>query len=104
MEQLFLTLFLALFALEFLVEFMLNELNLRYVHACWFENKIPDFFQGRMDTDQYDKSVQYTLAKGHVQRWGEIYDRSITLLVLFGVGLALAWMLWRRRSRAVHLR
>jgi STE24 endopeptidase len=88
MEQLFLTIFLALFALEFFVEFMLNELNLRYVHACWFENKMPDFFQGRMDSDQYDKSVQYTLAKGHVQRWGELYDRLITLLVLFGVGLA----------------
>ena len=87
MEQLFLTLFLALFALEFFVEFMLNELNLRYVHACWFENKIPDFFQGRMNSDEYNKSVQYTLAKGHVQRWGELYDRLITLLVLFGVGL-----------------
>jgi len=88
MEQLFLTLFLALFALEYLVELGLNELNLRYVHACWFENKIPDFFRGRMDPDDYDKSVQYTLAKGHVQRWGELYDRVITLLVLFGGGLA----------------
>ncbi len=88
MEQLFLTIFLALFALEYLVEFGLNELNLRYVHACWFENKIPDFFRGRMDPDDYDKSVQYTLAKGHVQRWGELYDRVITLLVLFGGGLA----------------
>ena len=88
MEQLFLTIFLALFALECLVEFLLNELNLRYVHACWFENKIPVFFQGRLDSDQYDKSVQYTLAKGHVQRWGELYDRVITLLVLFGGGLA----------------
>ncbi len=87
MEQLFLTIFLALFALEFFVEFVLNELNLRYVHACWFENKIPDFFQGRMDADAYNKSVQYTLAKGHVQRWGELYDRLITLLVLFGGGL-----------------
>ena len=84
MEQLFLTIFLALFALEWVVEFVLNELNLRYVHACWFGNKIPDFFTGSMDADQYDKSVQYTLAKGHVQRWGELYDRSVTLLVLFG--------------------
>ena len=88
MEHIFLTIFLALFALEYLVEFGLNELNLRYVHACWFENKIPDFFRGRMDPDDYDKSVQYTLAKGHVQRWGELYDRLITLLVLFGGGLA----------------
>ena len=88
MEQLFLTIFLALFALEWLVEFVLNELNLRYVHACWFDNKIPDFFQGRMDSDEYNRSVKYTLAKGHVHRWGELYDRGVTLWVLFGGGLA----------------
>jgi STE24 endopeptidase len=89
MEQIFLTIFLALFAIEWLIEFTLNELNLGYVRACWFENKMPDFFAGRIDSEQYDKSVQYTLAKGRVQRWGEIYDRVLTLLVLFGGLLAL---------------
>ena len=89
MEQIFLTVFLALFAIEWLIEFSLNELNLRYVRACWFENKMPDFFAGRIDSEQYDKSVQYTLAKGRVQRWGEIYDRSVMLVVLFGGVLAL---------------
>ncbi len=88
MEQLFLTLFLTLFALEWLVEFLLNELNLRYVRACWFDNKIPELFRGRMDSDEHDRSVKYTLAKGHVQRWGELYDRAVTLLVLFGGALA----------------
>jgi len=84
MEHIFLTIFLALFAIEWLVEFALNEVNLRHVRACWFENQMPEFFRGRIDLEQYDKSVQYTLAKGRVQRWGEIYDRVVTLVVLFG--------------------
>jgi len=83
MEQLIVRLFLALFALEFLVEFGLNELNLRYVRARWNERKIPDFFQGKIDAGEYDKSVQYTLAKGKFQRWAEIYGRLVTLVVLF---------------------
>ena len=103
METLFLTIFLGLFALEWVVEFILNELNLRYVHACWFANKMPDFFQSKMDSEQYDKSVQYTLAKGHVQRWGEIYDRVVTLLVLFSGALALLDGLAAGFARALAL-
>jgi len=79
MEQLIVRLFLALFALEFLVEFGLNELNLRYVRARWNERKIPDFFQGKIDAREYDKSVEYTLAKGKFQHWAEIYDHLVTL-------------------------
>jgi STE24 endopeptidase len=84
MDQLIVALFLALFTLEFLVEFGLNELNQRYVRARWMERKIPDFFQGKINSEEYDKSVQYTLAKGEFQRWAEIYGRVITLIVLFG--------------------
>src|SRR5438067_13813903 len=83
MEQLIVRLFLALFTLEFLVEFGLNELNLHYVRARWSERKIPDFFQGKIDVREYDKSVQYTLAKGKFQRWAEIYGRLLILVVLF---------------------
>jgi STE24 endopeptidase len=83
MEQLIVRLFVALFALEFLVEFGLNELNLRHVRGRWSERKIPDFFQGKIDAREYDKSVQYTLAKGKFQRWAEIYGRLVTLVVLF---------------------
>src|SRR5262245_34050825 len=89
MEPLFLTIFLALFALEFAVEFMLNELNLRHVQRRWFETSIPDYFHGKIDAEQYDKSVKYTLAKGYMERWGELYDRAVTLLVLFGDALPL---------------
>ena len=64
-------LFLALFSLEFLIEFALNELNLRYVRARWAEKRIPDFFQGKMSAQDYEKSVQYTLAKGRFQRWAK---------------------------------
>jgi STE24 endopeptidase len=84
MEQLIVVLFLALFALEFVVEFGLNELNLRYVRTHWVEKKIPDLFQRNMSSEDYEKSVQYTLAKGQFQRWAEIYGRLVTLIVLFG--------------------
>ena len=84
MEQLIVALFLVLFAIEFVVEFGLNELNLRYVHAHWAEKKLPDFFQRNMSAEEYEKSVQYTLAKGQFQRWAEIYGRLVTLIVLFG--------------------
>jgi len=83
MEQL-IAVFLALFALEFVVEFGLNELNLRYVRAHWAEKKLPDFFQHNMSAEEYEKSVQYALAKGQFQRWAEIYGRLVTLMVLFG--------------------
>ena len=88
MEQLILTVFLALFAFEFAVEFGLNELNLRHVRSCWAAKQLPEFFNGKMSLEEYKKSVQYTLAKGHVQRWGEVYDRVVTLLVLFGGALS----------------
>jgi STE24 endopeptidase len=84
MEQLIVGLFLALFALEFVVEFGLNELNLRYVRVQWTEKKLPNFFQRNMSAEQYEKSVQYTLAKGQFQRWADIYGRLVTLMVLFG--------------------
>ena len=84
MEQLIVAVFLALFALEFVVEFGLNELNLRYVRAHWAEKKLPDFFQRNISAEEYEKSVQYTLAKGQFQRWAEIYGRLVTLIVLFG--------------------
>jgi STE24 endopeptidase len=37
-----------------------------------------------MSTAEYEKSVEYTLAKGRFQRWAEIYDRLVVLIVLFG--------------------
>ena len=83
MERIVVAVFLILFILEFLVEFVLNELNLRYVRARWAERKIPDFFQGKISAEDYDKSVDYTLAKGEFQRWAEIYDRLVALVVLF---------------------
>ena len=84
MEQLIIAVFLVLFALEFVIEFGLNELNLCYVRASWAEKKLPDFFQRNMSVENYEKSVQYTLAKGQFQRWAEIYGRLVTLIVLFG--------------------
>ena len=83
MEQLILGAFLVLFALEFGIEFFLNERNLEYVRAHWRERKIPDFFHGKISSAVYERSVQYTIAKGHFQRWAQPYSRLVALFILF---------------------
>lgn len=83
MEQGVVAVFLFFFALEFLVEFVLNELNLRHVRARRADTAIPEFFHGRIDSDEYEKSVEYTLAKGRFQRWSAIYGGLLTLVLLF---------------------
>lgn len=83
MEHLIVFLFLAFFACEFLVEFALNELNLRFVRRHAGERHIPDAFRGRITSEAYEKSVEYTLAKGGFERWSEIYGSAVTLAVLF---------------------
>ena len=103
MEQLIVLLFLVFFSLEFLVEFALNELNLRYVRACWAEKRIPDFFQGQISAEAYEKSVQYTLAKGRFQRWSEVYGGLTTLAILFSGLLGLLDHLSARLATQVGL-
>src|SRR3989304_3125187 len=83
MEQMIVGSFLALLTLEFLVEFTLNELNLRHVRAHWVAGDIPDIFRAKIQSADYDKSVQYTLAKGRFHRWTDLYARALLLAVLF---------------------
>ncbi len=83
MEPLIVGSFLALFTLEFLVEFTLNELNLRHVRARWAARDIPASFRAKIQSDDFDRSVQYTLAKGRFQRWADLYGRALLLAVLF---------------------
>jgi STE24 endopeptidase len=83
MEQAIVSLFLVFFGIEFLVEIVLNELNLRHVRAQRADKQIPDFFRGRISPEEYEKSVDYTLAKGRFQRWAEIYGRLVILVILF---------------------
>jgi STE24 endopeptidase len=83
MEQLVIGLFLVLFACEFLVESVLNELNLAYVRDHRSVSLIPEFIAGRMSSEEYDKSIHYTLAKGHLQRYADIYGLLVTLVILF---------------------
>ena len=83
MEQTVVFLFLGFFALEFLVEFVLNELNLRHVQARAAAAEIPATFQGKLPRGEYERSVEYTLAKGRFQRWNEIYGRIVVLALLF---------------------
>ncbi len=84
MEQRIVSVFLVFFAAEFLVEFILNELNLRHVRARRVDKQIPDYFHGKLSPGKYEKSVEYTLAKGGFQRWAGIYSRIVTLVLLFG--------------------
>ena len=83
MEQAILTVFLALFAIQFAVEFGLNELNLRHVAASVARNAIPELFRGKIDSQNYQRSIEYTLTKGLFQRWSEVYGSAILLIVLF---------------------
>jgi len=83
MEQVIVGSFLALFTLEFLVEFTLNELNLRHVQARWAAENIPDVFRAKIQSADYDKSVQYTLAKGRFHRLADLYGRALLLVILF---------------------
>ena len=84
MEQRVVSFFLTFFLLEFLVEFTLNEMNLRCVRKSCEEQKIPDVFQGKVSQQDYDRSVEYTLAKGCFQRWASVYGALVTLMILFG--------------------
>ena len=88
MEQTVVWLFLVFFAVEFVVEFVLNELNLRHVRARRADKQVPVFFRGRLTPEEYEKSVDYTLAKGRFQRWAEIYGRLLALVILFSGLLA----------------
>lgn len=101
MEHLIILFFLAFFACEFLVEFALNELNLRFVRRHAGESHIPDAFRGRITPEAYEKSVEYTLAKGGFERWSEIYGSAVTLAVLFS-GL-LPWVDSLAQRAAQHV-
>ena len=82
MEQTIRTIFLALFALQFAIEFGLNELNLRQAETSSAKKAIPDPFRGKIEPQDYAKSIEYTLTQGGFQRWSEIYGSAILLVVL----------------------
>ena len=86
-EQVIIRLFLTLFLLEFLVEFALNEMNLLYVRKHAAAGGIPKAFDDRLSGADYQRSVQYTLAKGKFQRSASIYEIILTLWVVLGGAL-----------------
>jgi len=93
MEQTILSIFLALFVLQFAIEFGLNELNLRQVAANSANKEIPEAFRGKIEPQDYAKSVEYTLTNGQFQRWAEIYGSAVLLMVLLSglLGLVDQW-------------
>jgi STE24 endopeptidase len=84
MSNFIIGIFLILFTLEFVVEFILNELNIRHVRKNTAAQAVPEFFQGRINEDEYEQSARYTLAKARFQRWSEVYGRILILFLLFG--------------------
>lgn len=84
MEQTIISLFLTFFLLEFLSEFVLNEMNLSYACKQGVEGNLPRLFLGKMSAEDVRKSIDYTLAKGQLQRWAGVYGGLVTLFVLFG--------------------
>jgi len=84
MANLFIGIFFILFTLEFVVEFILNELNIRHVRKNIAVQAVPEFFQSRINEDEYEQSACYTLAKARLQRWSEVYGRVVILFLLFG--------------------
>jgi len=93
MDQAIVTIFLALFAVQFAVEFGLNELNLRYVAASVHTKAVPELFRGKIDSQSYQRSIDYTLTNGRFHRWSEVYSSAILLIVLFSglIGLVDRW-------------
>jgi len=84
MQHVIVTLFLSLFIVEFIVETLLNKANMRFVVQQWQNNHIPELFVGRIPQDEYEQSVQYTLARGRFEIVSAFYSGAVTLVVLFG--------------------
>ena len=103
MEQAVVLFFLGFFAIEFLVEFILNELNLRHVRARRAAAEIPPAFQRNIAPEEYEKSVQYTLAKGSFQRWNQLYSAAVVLVLLFSGLLEFFDQLAARWANALSL-
>lgn len=84
MQQITAILFLCFFIVEFLIEALLNRANMRFVVQQWQNKHIPDLFIGQIQQDEYEKSVQYTLARGRFDTLSACYGSALTLVVLFG--------------------
>jgi len=84
MQQVIVILFLAFFILELIVETLLNRANLKFVAERWEHKQIPALFVDKIQRDEYEKSVQYTLARGRFEFGSAFYSSALTLVVLFG--------------------
>jgi STE24 endopeptidase len=73
----------------------LERLNERHVRA--HAGAVPEAFKGIVDEATYARSVQYTLAKGALNRFDDTFRTAILLLVLFTGVLPWAFGLFRAR-------
>lgn len=83
------TLVLALVGLKWLTQLLLERLNERNVQA--HAAAVPELLRGVVDAPTYAKTVEYTLAKGHLRKLELTYNALLLVVVLFSG--ALPWVL-----------
>jgi STE24 endopeptidase len=71
----------ALIFIKWAAQWWLETLNLRHVRA--HAQAIPESFRGVVDEATYEKSMRYTMARGHLAQIETTYHALILLLALF---------------------
>ncbi len=77
------------------VEWFLDQLNLKHVQA--HEGKFPEGWRSVMDESSFERSLEYTSAKGKYSQWFGLYGTIVLLAVLFGGVLPKMENLWTTR-------
>jgi STE24 endopeptidase len=75
------------------VQLALSVLNSR--EARRNRGTVPAAFAALVTPDEYERSVEYTLAKGRFARVEHVFDAALLALVLFSGVLPAAWEFWR---------
>jgi len=84
MENVIIVLYLTFLIIELAVETLINRANMRFVARRWKEKEIPELFSGKISPEEYERSVQYTLARGRFAVGSTFYDAALNLFILLG--------------------
>ncbi|MBN2068177.1 MAG: M48 family metallopeptidase [Opitutales bacterium] len=81
--------FTILLCLKLAAEVLLDYLNLRNIQAN--ANTIPDGFRGFIDTETYEKSVAYSIAKQRFSIVDSLFDTAFLAVLVFSGVLVWLW-------------
>lgn len=96
-----LLLFVVVLLLKAVVEIGLEQINKKYVLA--HKGKVPSVYKEVMKQKTYDKSIEYTLAKGKFEQWETVYDTMILGTIVLsgflpwlygGISTLVGWFFW----------